>query len=646
MRLGSALGGTVKKVKEKLSSDDKLWRFVKEKVDLGLELRRPYERRWLLDLAFLAGRQYVFFNTSAHLLQALRTPRGKKRYVDNQLLPRWRRQVSDMIATSPIMSVVPSSTEDDDIKAAKLGDKVLKAFWAGAKMKKKVRSMAGWIFSTGNVFLDDRWNQKLGPTELDEATGKLVFAGDADCGIWSPFEVVVPFVTLGDSELHRFPWIAKIKFRGLDWIAMNSTNGDKVTAEPIPKNQVDLNAISGFMAGSSSTKLPGAYVIDFYMQPNKEHPKGLFVSAANGVILERDDWPIDHYHIEHFKCIDVPGVFWGKCDLEEAVPLQITWNKAITSINEFNDVVAKGKGLAPRGSRLDAFPDDTHGEWIEYTPVLGHKPEYMTHKGLPQTLLWSLETTAKSLDNLFSQHESSRGTNKSDLRSGEMARFLREQDARGSVPTHAVFEESMEAVMSRVLKRIQQGYDTERMLKIEGGEGEFEVFAFKGADLRNNTDVSVKKDSSLPDSRLAREMRVLDNYEKGLYGDPRDPKVRRRVLNMMEDAESKDVFNELRLDESCARWENQLLIAGKEILINAYDNHAVHLEELNKFRKTLEYQKLKMQDPTMFAEREIAFDAHAQFHQQQLAAQEEAMMRRQAEFERMKKGGESGEAET
>lgn len=646
MKLGGAIGGKlINKIKGK-NKDDELWPFLKDKYDLGVELRRPFERKWVINLAFLAGRQYVFFNSSAHLLQQLKRVKGRLRNVDNQLVRRWGRQVSDLIATAPIMCVVPESTEDQDIKAAKVGDKVLKSFWRSNKMRKKVRQMAGWIYSCGNVFLDDRWNPRLGPTEIDKKSGELLYAGDADCGVWSPFEVLAPATILGDVDLHAFPWMIKVRFRELGWISSNyEKRGKEVKAEQMHAPHSSITGLMGYFTGIAPTKVPGAMVIDFYMKPNAEYPKGLFLTGANGIILQKEEWPIDYYHIEQFKDLDVPGLFWGKATLEDGIPLQKTWNRTISSIDEFNRIVAKGKGLVPRGADLETHPDDTHGEWITYTPVLGHKPEFMTHKGLPQTMQWSLATVQTSLQDLFSQHEVTRGTNRPDLRSGEMARFLREQDARGSIPTHAVFEESMEAVMARVLKRIQKGYSGERMLKVEGNEGEFEVFAFKGADLRNNTDVSVRKDSSLPDSRVAREMQIKENYKEGLYGEPRDPKVRRRVLNMIEDAEVKDIFNELRLDETYARWENQILLRGEvdKVLINQYDNHAVHIEELNKFRKTLEYQKRKAEDYKGFMAIEALFDEHEGTHQKLLAEQEEAAMKKRAEFERLVKGGGEGE---
>ena len=159
--------------------DTVLWALVKEKYDLGVELRRPFEQRWLLSLAFLSGRQYTFFNATSHTLQQLKRVRGRLRNVDNILLPRWRRLVADLIKSDPIMSVVPATGEEEDLKAAKVGDKVLKSWWQAARMNRKLRQLAGWIFSTGNGFLDDRWNPKLGPVTVDEG-GNVVYGGDAD----------------------------------------------------------------------------------------------------------------------------------------------------------------------------------------------------------------------------------------------------------------------------------------------------------------------------------------------------------------------------------------------------------------------------------------------------------------------------------
>ena len=121
---------------EKKVKDDKLWDFLKEKFDEGNSLRQPYEQRWLITLAFLANKQYVFYNKSSRLVQHLITPKGRIRVVDNQMLPKYRKQISRFIRNHPKMSVIPASTDNEDIKAAKKGDKLLKSLWKSQKMRK------------------------------------------------------------------------------------------------------------------------------------------------------------------------------------------------------------------------------------------------------------------------------------------------------------------------------------------------------------------------------------------------------------------------------------------------------------------------------------------------------------------------------
>lgn len=621
---------------KKVDPKDELWAELVNFRDIGIEIRRNYESQWIINLAFLAGKQYTYFNLVSHTLKRLKPIPGRIRKVDNQLWPKVRRQISDFIKTKPTMSVVPSSIDDEDIKAAKVGDKVMKAFWQNNKMRMKVRQMAGWIFSCGNVFVDDRWNDSLGPTKVGQ-DGNLYYLGDADCGVWSPFEILVPAVPMGGVELDDFPWLIKMKWRDLDYLASKyPKRGKEVSEESRPNLIVGQELIMGKIA-SGLGKVKGAQLLEFYLKPNRDYPKGLFLAGANGKILEKSDWPFLSFNMEHFKDIDLPGTFFGKATMEDGIPLQKTWNKTVSDIEEFNRTLGRGKLLTPLGSKLSIEPDNVHGEIIYYKPVLGYKPELLTLKGLPATYTIILELTKRSLEDLFSQHEVTQGTTRSDLRSGEMVSLLREQDAHGQIPAHAIFEEGMATVMRRVLRRIQRGYSSERTLSISGKDDEYEVFTFKGADLRNNTDVRVKAQSSLPDSRVAREAVIMGRFEKGLYGDPADSEVRRHVMNLLDDAVIKDIYSETLRDEKVARWENRLLMKT-EMNVNTYDNHMIHLKELNLFRKSMDYQKLKFEDVKMFGEIEARFMKHELAHKEFIEQMIEAEMKRR-EGDEGKKGG-------
>jgi len=622
---------------------DELWPEMDKRYQEGLELRQPFERQWLINLAFLSGRQYSYYNTASRQLNVLKQRKGRLRVVDNKILPRYQKQVSRLIRSNPKVSVIPASSSQDDIKSAKTGDKVLKCWWRNNQMRKKIRELAGWIYSCGNAFLDDRWNPRLGPIRINPETGEAEYLGDADVGVLSPFEVLVPSGGPGQVEMRDLPWVMKVRFKHISWFRDNYKRGKEVLPEATSTVPFGLTNLLGVTSSSAHRAEEGAVLRELYIKPTEGFPRGLYLAGAHGVVLAKDDYPFDEYHLEQFKDLEIPGVFWGMATTAAAIWLQKIHNRTLSDIAEFNRVMARGKWLIPRNAKVEVLPDDTHGQRILYNPVLGHKPEMMTVKGLPETYKSALALVAQGLMELYHQHEVTQGTNRSDLRSGEMVQLLLEQDDHGNIPTHALFEESLSVVMKRVLRRIQKGYKEERMISITGSNNEFEVFSFKGADLRNNTDVYVTPDSSIPDSKLARQARIKENYKEGLYGNPQEEETRERVLKMLDEVpeDLQDIFSEGHLDRQNARMENKAMLSqtGIRLLVNQYDNHQLHLQEHNKQRKQPEYQKLKLSNPRAFAALEAVFINHCSQHSAFLAKQREAQMREMALMEKMRKGG-------
>lgn len=613
MRLNNKAASYLLKKPSK-ETKETLWSYLKEHHTVSVDLRRPFEQEWLLNIAFFAGKQYTFFNKSAWVLQQLKVVKGRIRNVDNQIMPKVRRQIADAIRSNPIMGVVPRTDDQDDIEAAKVGDKVLRHLWGTKKMKRAWRKLQMWKYITGNAFLTDRWDPTKGPEKFNDTTGKVEYQGDVEFDIDGPFSLGVPFSALGDDEIDQFPWMLRFNWKSLEYI--DRVYGVKVPSEILPTEFFDVSHVFGLGSSSSPSKVQGAIVMELMKQPCEEYKKGCFLVGANGKIFEKQDYPYLYYPTEHFRDIAIPGIFWGKATMKDAIPLQKTWNRTTSGIDEFNRVIAKGKGLVPRGSKLESLPDDTHGEWLEYKPVMGHKPEIMTLKSLPRTYDLLLDVTKSSFQDLFSQQEVTRGTNRSDIRSGDMVELLLEQNSIGGVPSRAEDEESIEASMTRALQRIQAGYKEERVLQILGDEGEFITFSFRGADLKNNTDVMVKKESSLPESRVARNLVVERRFERGFYGDPADPDVRRKVMNLLDDAIVKDIYNENRLDEKNARIENKVMFeAGiTRLVVNTYDNHPVHIREHYRFLKSRDIQRLKLTNPTLFYEVNLIFMQHIEQH--------------------------------
>ncbi len=78
---------------------------------------------------------------------------------------------------------------------------------------------------------------------------------------------------------------------------------------------------------------------------------------------------------------------------------------------------------------------------------------------------------------------------------------------------------------------------------------------------------------------------------------------------------------------------------GIQLIINAYDNHGMHLEEHGLAKKQPEYQRLKFDDPDAFVRLETTFFMHEKQHQGFLAEQQAANDARAAKVVRMQKGG-------
>jgi len=124
-----------------------------------------------------------------------------------------------------------------------------------------------------------------------------------------------------------------------------------------------------------------------------------------------------------------------------------------------------------------------------------------------------------------------------------------------------------------------------------------------------------------------------------LYGDPQDMAVKREVMRMLDDATLDNKFKDTRHDEAYSRWENVLLEDPNVdmYLVNDYDNHEIHAQEHNLRRKSMEYQKVKVENPQLFMQIDSKFSKHIGMHQKFIAD-----ARRQALEEQMMLTGKGG----
>jgi hypothetical protein len=161
-----------------------------------------------------------------------------------------------------------------------------------------------------------------------------------------------------------------------------------------------------------------------------------------------------------------------------------------------------------------------------------------------------------------------------------------------------------------ILKFVQKYYEYPRTLQIAGKGMEYAVKQFTGKQLRGNTDVTVVRGSTLPGSKVLRRQEIINLHQSGYLGDPADPQVRENVLQMLEYGDIADVWKDYSLDK--AQFEKHIAMIENEQLpeIYEFDNHPLHIKELNRYRKTEKFDALSDKSKGILLE---ALEIHAGF---------------------------------
>jgi hypothetical protein len=103
-------------------TDKKIAHWVKDKYDKCKQDRQGIANQWYINLAFYKGDQYVQMIRGT-LINTPEIP-NRVRLKINKIRPAMRTQVSRMTSQKPTATVIPGSSEDEDILAAEAGESV------------------------------------------------------------------------------------------------------------------------------------------------------------------------------------------------------------------------------------------------------------------------------------------------------------------------------------------------------------------------------------------------------------------------------------------------------------------------------------------------------------------------------------------
>lgn len=588
----------------KLTNKDqkKLLSKVKKYQESCRSSRLQFERDWYLNMAFYFGKQWAQWTPGVQGFTTLRTPAAppwRVRLISNKIRPIIRAEISKMTKERPQAFVVPSSSDDEDLLAARAGEQIFEYHWRELSFDRRMRQVVFWMAMTGNGFMKDWYDP-------DQAVGKgpdgEPVTGQVNIEPVSPFHLFVPEIQ--DPEIENQPYLIHSVAKKPEWV--KERYGKEKTAEVKADTSSGPDVLEQkFFSSLGINTQPKNYtsIQEAWIKPCKDYPDGLVVTWCGESILEmREGWPYNHMHYPFTKFDHVPtGRFYSDSIIGDLIPLQKEYNRTRSQIIEAKNRMSKPQLLAARGSVNPKMITSEPGLVIMYQPGY-NPPTPLPLQNLPQYVIEEQDRITRDMDDISSQHEVTKGRTPPGVTAATAISYLQEEDDSRLAPTISSIEEGVEKIGRHVLGHVQQFWAEERTIKVLGEDGIYESFAFAGADLKDNTDLRIETGSATPRSRAAKQAFITELGQMGWI--PPD-----RALRYLDMAETGKLYEEMQVDSRHAQRENLRLAEGTPVPVNDWDNHEIHILEHNNYRKTQKFETLPEEVQTVF-------QAHVEMHKQ------------------------------
>lgn len=582
--------------------ENKLADWVKNRVEESRKSasRISSEGIWMTNAAYIMGYQ-VFWDTATK--QFLNNDRGVKsfrrnRMQVNKILPRAQNRLSRLTKSRPKFIVRPESSDIEDKDAARLAEHILTMSWEKFEIDLKYIESVSSMQQCGHSYLKVCWDTSLGDPVIDPDTQKTDYEGDVRVDVVSAFEV---FPDPLAKTLRDAAYLTQAKVRKLDYFRIQYPEKGHLVKEESAwllsaqyENKINtMNTTTSGNMGSQEMK-NCAIELTYYERRSKKHPNGRMIVVANGVLLKDEELPIGEIPFIKLDDVLVNGKYYSDSVITHARPVQDQINRIMNKRAEWTNRLLAGKYIAPRGAGLeDEGMNDQSAEVVYYNPVPnGSVPQAMSIPVMPAYAYTEEETLERMLDDIFGVNEISRGVLPAAGIPAIGMAFLSEQDDTRIGVVSRRLEKGIAQLMRMILLYIQKYYVNERKLKIAGQNKEYQVKYFSGADIKNNTDVYVIEGSSLPGSVTAKREQIKEYYSMGLFGNPQDPKVIERVLQLLEFGDVGEMWNDMGVDST--QILKGIAMIEEEIppIIDEFDNHELWFKELNKYRKSDKFEKM------------------------------------------------------
>ena len=336
--------------------------------------------------------------------------------------------------------------------------------------------------------------------------------------------------------------------------------------------------------GIDSTDKNYVAVKEAWIRPCRKYKNGCLIAVAGDTFLaQHDGWVYEHGEFPYTKFGHIPtGRFYTDSTIPDLIPLQKEYNRTRSQIIEAKNRMAKPQLIASRGSIDPNKITSEPGLVILYTPGFT-PPSPLPLVPLPQYVIQELDRNVQDMADISGQHEISKGQTPPGVTAATAISFLQEQDDTMLAETIASMEAGIEKIGRHMLCHVNAFWTAERKVRVLGENGIYETFVLSQKSIKKNTDLKIEAGSAMPRSRAAKQAFIME-LGKMQWIDPN------RAMRYLDMAETGRIYEEMQLDTRHAQRENMRMALSEQVPVNNWDNHPVHIDEHNAYRKKQEFE--------------------------------------------------------
>lgn len=646
----------------------KLVAWVKSEYEKAKQARKQEELDWYLQLAYYNGNQYHSWKdvNGTQVLTEELNPQRLPRITINKIEPIIRTEIAKTTSGQPSAQVVPASNDDDDLMAASAAEQVWQAMYDKSNFQTDVLTKGEfWRSTCGNSFIKTFWDsnaKEVVPTPIiDEFTGqsrveqRVASEGDVAYEVVSPFHLFVP--DLSEENIESQPYLFNVYTKSEQWV--RTTFGGVLPSDfkPTKVSATEIMDAALFdIKGANTAKPDAVLVIEMWAKPNgcPYLPKGGLITIVDNEIVQfaENGIPYAHksYPFAHLGGIPT-GKFYRRSVIKNLIPLQQELNRTRSQIIQAKNLMSKPQMMYQEGSTDPKKVTARPGIWIPFRPGFPFA-QPVPIQPLPNYVLQEVDRLQADFEDISGQHQVSRGES-GGVTAATAINYLQERDDAYLTTIFNSIEAAIEKVAKQSISLFIQYVSQPRLIKTVGTDGAFDATVLSGADIASGNDIRIESGSALPTSKSARQALITEWMKLGFVS----PEDGLRILDM---GMLKQYYNLIKLDENHAQRENLMMkrltvediqnfvtqwdagaaagepdkiVAGQRdamgqpipleapsvIQVHDYDNHAVHIEVHNRFRKSQSFDILPN-------EVKAEFEKHIATHQAALQQQQMQQM--------------------